>query len=750
LQNPPDPALAAASNPYDPAQNRAIRLQDASYFHGRYFTYFGPVPLVIVLWPWLTLTGHHAPADLVCWMFGWGAFLFQAATLLLFKRTWFPSCPPVLTGAAALSLGLGNLLQPLLRVHSTFEIPILSELFFGSACLFFFCAGSIRGRWGFWVLASLAYGLAAGSRINFAPCGLVLLAGFYWSVPRGSGLARRRRSLAEWAPVLLPAAGCLAALGIYNLVRFGSPLDFGNRYTLVEVDWRHRAAFSGRYVLANLYYYVFSWPRLSWYFPYFLESAALPFRPGAGYLDSYVDRSAGILPVHVFLLAGAYLRFGACRREADPALRSLLLLVAALSAGIALPLLFFIGSSIRYQAEFVLPLSTLAGLGVVALGHAPGRKWLIIPMLALAVVTAAANFFISCGTYGFFENLNPAQYRRLAQASDSLLNPIESLLGWRVTVPHLVLKFPEDHFGLNQPIWINGTVPAADFLYVRYAGPGLVQFGFEAMGRGGPLSRAVAVDYGKVHDLDLIAGPFLPPVGHPFYRRLGWGAGDPAGQILRIRLDGRIVMDALVSYHDGRRLFAWGRSDEEAAFGCAFTGRPFTLTFVPFDPESMADIFAPQNYGPIVLKVTWPSWNRPIREPLLTLGQLRGGETLLAYFLGDGRVRIGVVDQAGRETLGETAFVPPAGTTTVVADLPARYPGLAWARVVAAVPAPPTFATVRVNGRLVFKEALEPLVVLPLSLQVGHNANLVRNVEEAWSGTATPVLKSATNGLQPF
>ncbi|HEX3728511.1 MAG TPA: hypothetical protein VHV47_01815, partial [Opitutaceae bacterium] len=60
LDQPP-PELAQLSNPYDPAQNAPyVRYHDVSYFHGRYYLYFGPTPLLLLV-PWRALTHTYLP-----------------------------------------------------------------------------------------------------------------------------------------------------------------------------------------------------------------------------------------------------------------------------------------------------------------------------------------------------------------------------------------------------------------------------------------------------------------------------------------------------------------------------------------------------------------------------------------------------------------------------------------------------------------------------------------------------------------
>ncbi len=734
LKVKPAPALVAARDPYDPAQNRATRLLDASYYHGKYYTYFGPAPLVLWLWPWYAIVGRHAPADLTALVFGLGAFLFQTLTLAFCRRRWFPNCPAWGAGLLVLAVGLMNFVQPLVRAHSTFQIPVLSELCFASACAYFVARALADQRRGlpFWAAASLCFGLAAGSRANFLPAGIVLLAAFAWSRRRSDPPPKNPW---PWAAALAPAAACLAALGVYNFLRFGNPFDFGSSYTLVEGDWRHRAAFSAHYFLTNLYYYFVSWPRLSHFFPYYLESAPLPSFHAHDYLV-YVDRMAGLIPVYPFALLSVFSLREALRPPPRPGFRPFTLVLGGLGVAVTIPILFFVGSSLRYQAEFMFPLLTLAGVGVLALADRMAVRWRRSAIAVVAVLagwTAAANFLIACTTYGNLKTIDPSGFRRIRSVCERVVYPVERALGWQPRIPRVTLKFPTAATGRVEPLWVGGTVPTADFLYVYYATPETIQFGFESMGRGGPVTGQIPIDYDRTHNLEIVAGPFLPPAGHPFYRDSGLGTGRPADRLLRIVLDGKVVMDAVVPFHDERDTDAWGHSDEDQAFGRRFTGSEFSVAWVPFRPPMIADLFDPNDYGALVLTVTWRDLNQVRLEPLVAIGGKNLGQTVLVRFEGGDRIRLGVEESNSKVVMGRTVAVDPGSAARIIVNLPALYPGADWWRKPALRPVP-EFGTISVDGHELLRAALPNLRVGPRAIALGSNPMQIAGVREHFSG----------------
>ena len=55
LSKEPKPELVALADPYDPAQNNAFRMGDASYYQGHYYLYFSGAPAIVLL-IWLLIS----------------------------------------------------------------------------------------------------------------------------------------------------------------------------------------------------------------------------------------------------------------------------------------------------------------------------------------------------------------------------------------------------------------------------------------------------------------------------------------------------------------------------------------------------------------------------------------------------------------------------------------------------------------------------------------------------------------------
>ncbi|GIW05652.1 MAG: hypothetical protein KatS3mg060_0457 [Dehalococcoidia bacterium] len=223
----PPAALATLADPYDPDQRFPYNaMLDASYFAGRYYLYFGPVPaaLLALAAPFVDL--RDMPDAALALPFALGLTVATGGTLLLLRRL-LPSTPSGYVVAAYLVAGLAYPLPALLGRPAVYEAAILAGAFFLMAGLAF--AGLALGASRWWPAAGIAWALAAGSRLSLAPAVALLgLTTIVW-------LLRRRRPLAALG-VGVPLATAAMTLGWYNWARFGSLVETGHRYQLAGFD----------------------------------------------------------------------------------------------------------------------------------------------------------------------------------------------------------------------------------------------------------------------------------------------------------------------------------------------------------------------------------------------------------------------------------------------------------------------------------------------------------------------------------
>ena len=258
----PSPKLAELPDPYNFHARAGIKaLRDVSYFNGKYYLYFGPVPalVLIALTPFLGWWISDATLNFV---FACGIFVALSLLAIGLWHRYFRMVPKWMLHASVLVLGLSG---PLLFLRHNFESAKFYEASI-SGGQFFLAWGLVaalaaaeatrRPLWGF-AAAGILWGLAAGSRLLLAPAVafLVLVTSFRWLRTRGWTL-RKMRTLLPLAVFPLLA---ILALGWFNWARFGSVTETGAYYILSSrsnFQEDYSSLTSARYIVPNLYNYL--------------------------------------------------------------------------------------------------------------------------------------------------------------------------------------------------------------------------------------------------------------------------------------------------------------------------------------------------------------------------------------------------------------------------------------------------------------------------------------------------------------
>ncbi len=390
--------LVALRDPYDPAANAPYRsapyfLQDASYYGGKLYLYFGITPALMLFWPWVALTGHYLAHKYAVAGFCSVGFLAGALLWRAIWRRYFSLVPGWVMIGGVLALGLASSTTIMLQRPGICEVPISCAY----ACYmlmlaFLWNAGHQPGRKAIWVAAaSLAFGLTVGARPSDLFGGVILLVPL-WQVWRDT----RRIPGPLAAAAILPATICGIGLLAYNALRFGSPLDFGHAYQLSDVGLA--PGFNFKYVSYNLRFYFLAPTYWNSFFP-FAQGIRLPSLPQGFYPP---DGVFGILPnIPLVLLAGAVPWALRDRSALDRGRLQTILWTLVLLFGCVLgPLLLYFAACGRYEAEFLPPVVLLAGIGILSLERAGGGRLLHrLIWVGLLSFSIAFNLLASCGRY---------------------------------------------------------------------------------------------------------------------------------------------------------------------------------------------------------------------------------------------------------------------------------------------------------------------------------------------------------------
>jgi len=224
---PVDPRWKGVSNAYDFAAREraglAWEMWDASFYNGKFYLYFSPVPVLLFYLPFRLVSGGSPPDSLAATFFAAWAFLLSVAFV---RRALSGRSTLVPFPVWVLVLGLANIAPYALRVVRTYEVAAMAGMAmtatFAFALLRWMDQPSARRA----VSVSVWLGLAIATRPNLAVLLILPIVVF-----------RRDRRAAIAA--LIPLVVISGALGAYNYARFGNPLELGMTYQISYVPmWR--------------------------------------------------------------------------------------------------------------------------------------------------------------------------------------------------------------------------------------------------------------------------------------------------------------------------------------------------------------------------------------------------------------------------------------------------------------------------------------------------------------------------------
>ncbi len=411
------PGLEHLANPYDPAVNAGYAWDPAhlayemSYYKAKLYLYWGITPAVVLFWPCAALTGHYLLEKNAVLIFYAIGFLAMAFLWGMIWRRYFPELSVWIAVAGVLVLGLTTGITEVLSRCDVYEVAIGCGFAFTMLSLAAIARAFHRAHSQvLWVvLASLAYGLAVGSRPSLL-FGIVIL---LLPMAQACGAVREpgawRRIALLLAAAVIPAMLIGLGLMLYNFLRFDNPFEFGWHYQLTGTEQNNARPFSFNYFWYNFRFYFMEPMRWSGHFP-FLHAVSPPPSPSdyCGLQEPY----SGILgdyPVAWLALAAPL----ACRHRSAAGtsrLRWLLAAIFLLFASCALTLCLFFSASSCYQSDFLPALMLLAALGILGLERAlaPWLVWqrvvrcgwcllllysLAFNLLATAKSRATANYF---------------------------------------------------------------------------------------------------------------------------------------------------------------------------------------------------------------------------------------------------------------------------------------------------------------------------------------------------------------------
>ncbi len=425
-ETPPD-WLQNMDDPYDKGARDELQketgeeyLFDVAYHDGKYYVYFGVVPVLLFYLPCYLTTGADFPTAIgvliavIMFVLGCSALLDRFARYH-FKRV---------------SLGLYLLLQIplvmccgilyLLKFPTFYSLPIALALAFSVWGLYLWMRGRASARPCGWYLGgSLCMAMVAGCRPQLLVISLVAFP-LFWRAYITKRKILTRRGAVEFACLIAPYLVVAAGIMLYNRARFGSFTDFGANYNLTVNDMTKRGWNIGRLAPA-LFAYFLQPPTVTGVFP-FLQAAQFD----TTYLGQTIKEVTfgGILICLPVLWVLPFAKRILALRFRTRSTRTIAgVIIALLCGGVVLALVDaeMAGILQRYYADFSFMFLAAAVLLIFIVNEnmKPGQTRSLLMKVLLGVVCVSVVYsWLICFVpeTGWFSDIYPWSYQDIIEA----------------------------------------------------------------------------------------------------------------------------------------------------------------------------------------------------------------------------------------------------------------------------------------------------------------------------------------------
>lgn len=417
--------LLAIDDPYDTGLRGSESVSskwDHVMYNGKYYSYYGIAPVILLFLPYHMITGYFFPTDIAVMIFAVIGLIFLTLTYNAVMKRWFRRIPSgcYLAGLLIIHMVCGiwfSTGRPLF-----YEISISSGFAFTMLGAYFMITSNVisKGKTSLpkTALASLFFAVAVLCRPTLAVysiCACVYYAiGFSKSgeVTDAEGVVsiNKKRRVIYLVCALLPFVVLGSVQMWYNYVRFDSPFDFGIKYSLTINDFTD-AEYHTLFVLIGLFGYIFQLPTVKADYPY-IETWFTYFHAN-GYYFKDSGQTNGIIwlapPVFSYLLTGK-----ALKKLPDKKSRLKALALIGLPCVIMpLVIIFSIwesGYAVRYVADFSWQI-VIGALAVLFFLYQNTRnktlKKLVKYFMAFSVVVAVVLNIPQIFTFTFYESDYP-------------------------------------------------------------------------------------------------------------------------------------------------------------------------------------------------------------------------------------------------------------------------------------------------------------------------------------------------------
>lgn len=403
MLNEPSPNLLNMQNPYDTSARikQGIGCSwDHVLYNGKYYSYYGIAPVLLLFLPYHLLTGFYFPSYLACAIFGFIGAVFLICAYFAMMRNWFRDTPfhLMICGLLILLMSCGILFCVARPMFYEME-EAAGFMFFTAGVFSLFMSGILTDRkirLPALVISSICISLAVMSRPTFALYAAVLVLWLiYGFVQYHKTNSRKIQTVKYFMASFLPYILLGGLQMAYNYLRFGSVLEFGIRYSLTISDFTH-SEFYPEMAFVSFWNFLFSIPVIKSTFPFFTGNIDQWGLNGYYFLET--GNSFGIfwraLPLFSYAAAPRILHRISFRQK----VKAFLLCVLP---GLVVPIIIILstwesGHALRYNVDFAWQMLLLAFAMIFyiykGIHSASLKRVLVTVMIVCTVLSVITNF----------------------------------------------------------------------------------------------------------------------------------------------------------------------------------------------------------------------------------------------------------------------------------------------------------------------------------------------------------------------
>ena len=362
----PTEELLALENPYDWSVRLAEKtpaLWDHLLYDGKYYSYYGIAPVLLLFLPYNLLTGYYFPTPEAVLIFGVVGIVFLSLLYMEIIKRFFPRIPVSFAICSLLILQLCSGIMYCFCSPLFYEIAQASGFAFTMMGLYFLVRSGVIGKGRISRACLVASSFCLATAVLCRPtlalyCVIALIfIGFGFFKNLASACDDGKKPLLSSVGYLASALTCFAVIGAiqmaYNYMRFGSILDFGIQYSLTINDFT-RSQYHTDFVAIGFWNYLFAFPSVRPEFPFvFSNFSTLDVN---GYYFVANGNAIGLLwrALPMFAYFGAATAYRRLDKKVRRTALAILLPTCIIAPFIIIFSIWESGYGVRYSVDFVV------------------------------------------------------------------------------------------------------------------------------------------------------------------------------------------------------------------------------------------------------------------------------------------------------------------------------------------------------------------------------------------------------------